>query len=109
VGGFARSLGVVPLRAAIGGVVIAITLVAWWFFGLSITSGTIAVITFIGAVIGWVAVDNGRGSGGSHDKVTEDVVSGGSARLTQKGGSLAARRIVARRDVEIRQENEFGS
>jgi hypothetical protein len=90
-------------------VVITVTLVAWLLFGLSVTSGAVAVITFIGAVIGWVAVGDGSGSGGSHDKVTEDVVSGGGARLTQKGGSLAARRIVARGDVEIRQENEFGS
>jgi hypothetical protein len=90
-------------------VVIAVTLVAWWLFGLSVTSGVVAVITFIGAVISWVTVGNGNESGRSHDKVTEDIFSDGAARLTQKGESLAARRVVARGDVEIRQENEFGS
>jgi hypothetical protein len=89
--------------------VLAVTLVAWWHFGLSVTSGAIELATFVGAVIAWMTIGDRKGSDASDDKVVEDVITGGNARIAQKGDSLAARRIAARRDVEIRQENGPGA
>jgi len=98
--------GVMPARLLVAVCVAAATVAVLALFGIGFTSALIELVVFLAGLAVWVRA--GPPARRSEARVQGVVSRRGGVRVRQRGPKTLARRIFAREDVTIEQEDGRG-